>query len=111
MRFPKPFTRILASAAIAAVVAGEARSAAPDAAKLRVVATLPDYADIARTIGGDRVAVQAIVRGDQDAHFIRPKPSFVDLVGRADLLVTTGLDLEMWLPTVIDKSGNTHVRH
>jgi len=110
MRFPKTFTTILASAAIAAAVAGEARSAAPDAAKLRVVATLPDYADFARTIGGNRVAVQAIVRGDQDAHFIRPKPSFVSMVARAEVLVTTGLDLEMWLPTVIDKSGNTHVR-
>ncbi len=80
------------------------------AAPLRVVTTLPDYAVLAKAIGGDRVTVQAIVRGDQDAHFIRPKPSFVNLVRRADVLVDTGLDLEMWLPTVIDKSGNTKVR-
>ncbi len=80
------------------------------AAPLRVVTTLPDYAFLAKQIGGDRVEVQAIVRGDQDAHFIRPKPSFVNLVRRADVLVDTGLDLEMWLPTVIDKSGNTKVR-
>ena len=37
--------------------------------------------------------VQAIVRGDQDAHFIRPKPSFVTMVRNADLLIATGLDL------------------
>ncbi len=110
MRFPKPFTTILASVAIVALAAGEVRPAEPESAKLRVVATLPDYADVARTIGGDRVSVQAIVRGDQDAHFIRPKPSFVDMVARAEVLLSTGLDLEMWLPTVIDKSGNTHVR-
>ena len=78
--------------------------------KLRVVTTLPDYAVLARAIGGDRVSVEAIVRGDQDAHFIRPKPSFVNLVREADVLVETGLDLEMWLPSVIDKSGNTRVR-
>jgi len=77
---------------------------------LRVVTTLPDYADIARRIGGDRVEVQAIVRGEQDAHYIRPKPSFVAMVRRADVLIDTGLDLEMWLPTVIDKSGNRRVR-
>jgi len=77
---------------------------------ISVVATLPDYAVIAETIGGDRVAVQAIVRGDQDAHFIRPKPSFVDMVKKADVLIATGLDLELWLPTVVDKSGNTRVR-
>ena len=79
-------------------------------APLRVVTTLPDYADIAGRIGGDRVEVQAIVHGEQDAHYIRPKPSFVAMVRRADVLVDTGLDLEMWLPTVIDKAGNTRLR-
>ncbi len=80
------------------------------AASIRVVTTLPDYAVVARAIGGQRVSVNAIVRGDQDAHFIRPKPSFVDMVKRADVLIATGLDLELWLPTVVDKSGNTRVR-
>ena len=77
---------------------------------LSVVATLPDYAVITEAIGGGRVSVQAIVQGDQDAHFIRPKPSFVDMVHRADMLVATGLDLELWLPTVVDRSGNVRVR-
>ena len=77
---------------------------------LKVVTTLPDYAVIAKAIGGDRVDVQAIVKGEQDAHFIRPKPSFVDMVRKADVLLDTGLDLEMWLPTVVDKAGNKQVR-
>ncbi len=54
--------------------------------------------------------MDAIVRGDQDAHFIRPKPSFIDMVKQADVLIATGLDLELWLPTVVDKSGNSKVR-
>jgi ABC-type Zn uptake system ZnuABC Zn-binding protein ZnuA len=54
--------------------------------------------------------VKAIVEGNQDAHFIRPKPSFVALVRDADVLISTGLDLELWLPTVVNKSGNTSVR-
>jgi ABC-type Zn uptake system ZnuABC Zn-binding protein ZnuA len=77
---------------------------------LRVVTTLPDYKFLAESIGGDRIEVTAIVQGDQDAHFIRPKPSFVTMVRDADLLISTGLDLELWLPTVVDKSGNTRVR-
>ncbi len=77
---------------------------------LKVVTTLPDYAAIAKAIGGDLVIVEAIVKGEQDAHFIRPKPSFIDMVQSADVLVDTGLDLEMWLPTVIDKAGNNKVR-
>ncbi|MCK5850226.1 MAG: zinc ABC transporter substrate-binding protein [Kiritimatiellae bacterium] len=78
--------------------------------QLKVVTTLSDYAVIAKAIGGDRIDVQAIVKGEQDAHFIRPKPSFVDMVRAADVLIDTGLDLEMWLPTVIDKAGNNRVR-
>jgi len=77
---------------------------------LKVVTTLPDYAVFAKTIGAERVQVEAIVRGDQDAHFIRPKPSFVNLVRDADILISTGLDLELWLPTIVNKSGNTHIR-
>jgi len=77
---------------------------------LNVVTTLPDYAFFARFIGGDRVSVKAIVRGDQDAHFIRPKPSFATAMRNADVLVATGLDLELWLQTVIDSSGNGRIR-
>jgi len=78
--------------------------------QLNVVTTLPDYAFFAKEIGGDRVAVKAIVRGDQDAHFIRPKPSFATALRKADVFVATGLDLELWAQTVIDNSGNGKIR-
>ena len=77
---------------------------------LKVVTTLPDYAFFAKEIGGDRVSVVSIVRGDQDAHFIRPKPSFATALRNADLLVATGLDLELWIQTVTDNSGNGKIR-
>ena len=77
---------------------------------LNVVTTLPDYASFAEVIGGDRVSVKSIVRGDQDAHFIRPKPSFATALREADVLIATGLDLELWLQTVIDSSGNSNIR-
>jgi zinc/manganese transport system substrate-binding protein len=78
--------------------------------KLNVVTTLPDYAFFAKEISGDRVSVKAIVRGDQDAHFIRPKPSFATALRNADVLIATGLDLELWIQTVIDNSGNSKIR-
>lgn len=77
--------------------------------KIQVVTTLTDYAAIARAVGGDRVVVKAISEGDQDAHFVRPKPSFAVWVAKADLFVTTGLDLEMWAPAVLDKAANPRV--
>jgi zinc/manganese transport system substrate-binding protein len=78
--------------------------------RLQVVATLPDYGDFVKAIGGDRVEIETIVQGRQDPHHVRPKPSFHRILRNADLLIATGLDLEMWLPTVIDRSGNKNIR-
>jgi ABC-type Zn uptake system ZnuABC Zn-binding protein ZnuA len=80
------------------------------ATTLKVVTTLPSYGSIAKYIGGDRVEVYSISRGDQDAHFVKPKPSFALLLKDADLFVTTGLDLELWAPVLVDKSGNRQIR-
>jgi ABC-type Zn uptake system ZnuABC Zn-binding protein ZnuA len=78
--------------------------------KIRVVTTLTTYADITRQIGGDKVEVSAIVQGDQDAHFVAPKPSFAVLLSKAELFVETGLDLELWVPVLLDKAGNPGIR-
>jgi len=78
--------------------------------RLQVVTTLSDYAVLAKAIGGERVATNSIVHSVQDPHHIRPKPSFVNMVMNADVLIATGLDLELWLPTVVDRSGNKQVR-
>ena len=95
---------------VAAGIFSTDRAAAQEKKTLHVVTTLPDYAYIAQKVGGDRITVEHIVYGVQDPHNIRPKPSFIQMVKRADVLVGTGLDLEMWLPLVIDKSGNSKVR-
>jgi ABC-type Zn uptake system ZnuABC Zn-binding protein ZnuA len=105
-----PDMKINRMALIAALLAGTCAKGPASEPPLKVVTTLPDYAAVAKAIGGDRIEVRAIVKGEQDAHFIRPKPSFVDMVRQADVLIDTGLDLEMWLPTVIDKAGNKRVR-
>lgn len=80
------------------------------AEKLNVVTTLSTYADIVKDIGGDKIDVHYIVQGDQDAHFVRPKPSFAVLLSKADLFISTGLDLELWVPTLVDLSKNEKIR-
>jgi len=76
---------------------------------VRVVATLPVYASLAREVGGAEVTVMSIADPGEDAHFVRPKPSFALELKRADLFITTGLDLELWVPTLLDKAGNPNV--
>ena len=74
-----------------------------------VVTTLENYAALAREVGKDRVTVSSIAPPREDAHFIRPKPSYALMLRRSDLFVTTGLDLELWAPVLVNKSGNRRI--
>jgi ABC-type Zn uptake system ZnuABC Zn-binding protein ZnuA len=77
---------------------------------VKVVTTLTTYASIAREIVGDRGTVTSIGQGDEDPHFIQPRPSFVPLLRDADVFVTTGMDLELWVPALLDRANNVTVR-
>ena len=79
------------------------------AAKVHVVTTLQDYAAVAREIGGDRIEARAIIPGNADPHHIKPKPSYALMLRNADLFVSTGLDLELWAPVLVNKSGNSKI--
>src|SRR5947209_20515105 len=85
-----------------------ARPSAP-AAPVKVVTSLTTYAAIAREIVGDRGTVSSIAVGDENPHYVQPKPSFVPTLASADLFVTTGLDLELWVPALLDKANNPKV--
>lgn len=77
--------------------------------KLLVVGSIPDFAAIARELGGERVETAYIAKGNQDPHFVLPKPSYARLLHDADMFITTGLDLELWAPTLIDKARNPKI--
>jgi len=82
----------------------------PAAARIRIVTTTPDLTAIARAVGGERVEVTSIARGYQDPHYLQAKPSYMHLVNRADLLIYTGLELEVgWLPLLIQGARNPKV--
>jgi zinc/manganese transport system substrate-binding protein len=84
-------------------------SAAAVEATVKVVATQETYASIAREIGGDRITAESIVPGAADAHFVKPKPSYAVMLRDADLFISTGLDLELWAPVLVNKSGNRKI--
>lgn len=79
--------------------------------KLNVVTTLTDLASITEYIGGDRVDVVSIATGYQNPHFVDPKPSHILKLARADMFVTTGLDLTNgWVPPLLASSRNSDVQ-
>ncbi|MGZ3332066.1 MAG: metal ABC transporter solute-binding protein, Zn/Mn family, partial [Gemmatimonadaceae bacterium] len=66
---------LLRSATVAFVAIAAAGSAA--GAQIRVVATTPDLASVAREIGGDKVSVVALAKPTEDPHYVDAKPSHI----------------------------------
>lgn len=79
-------------------------------AKVKVVATLAEYGWAAQQLGGDLVDTTVLCPSGQDPHFLAPRPSYAVDIGSADLLISTGLDLELWLNALLDKAGNNKVQ-
>lgn len=85
--------------------------ALPAVAALNVFATVPEWAALAREIGGDRVQVFAATNALQDPHRIEAKPSLIARARSSQLVVATGADLEIgWLPMVLRESGNAAIQ-
>ncbi len=81
-----------------------------EAQELNIITTLPSLASITESIGGEHVEVYSITRGVQDAHYIEAKPSYMVKLNRADLLIYSGLELEIgWLPLLIQGARNHDV--
>ena len=79
-------------------------------AQIRVVATTPDFAAIAREIGGSNVAVTALAKPTEDPHFVDAKPSHIVTLNRADVLIDGGAELELgWLPPLLESSRNAKI--
>jgi ABC-type Zn uptake system ZnuABC Zn-binding protein ZnuA len=78
-------------------------------AQLKVVCSFSDYAAIVKEIGKDKVSVEYISQGSQDPHFVLPKPSYAMMLKDADMWVTTGMDLEIWSTTLLDKARNKKI--
>jgi len=77
--------------------------------KLKIVCSFSDYASIAQFIAGDYATVEHIASGEQDPHFVPPKPSYAMVLRNADMWITTGLDLEIWSSTLLDKARNRQI--
>lgn len=87
----------------------QAGAQATDKGGLSVVCSFSDYAKIAEFIAGEKANVVFIAHGEQDPHFVAPKPSYAMMLKNADMWITTGLDLEVWSTTLLDKARNKNI--
>ncbi|MFQ5627785.1 MAG: metal ABC transporter substrate-binding protein [bacterium] len=106
MKNVKIFPYIILSFAIILIGAQSAFAAK----KLKIVTTIPDLADIAARVGGERVEVEALAKGYQDPHYVDAKPSLILKLKRADMFIQIGLDLEIgWAPSLLETARNRKI--
>src|SRR4051812_14944333 len=102
---------LLAAVGTAFAQSGEDRGTGGDRSRLKVVATVPDLADLTRRVGGDLVEVTALVKGEEDPHFLEARPSFIKLASGADVWVQVGMELEVgWAPPILANSRNARIQ-
>lgn len=77
--------------------------------KVKVVCTLPTLKALTEEVGGNRVDVIALARGDQDPHFVTPTPVLMQKTRLADLFIQIGFSLELWADQVANGSGNPKI--
>jgi ABC-type Zn uptake system ZnuABC Zn-binding protein ZnuA len=79
-------------------------------ANVKAVTTITIIYDLVKNIGKDKVEVDYLCRGNQDPHFLEVMPSYMLKLRNADLVFKIGLDLEKWLPQLIDGSRNMNIQ-
>jgi zinc/manganese transport system substrate-binding protein len=93
-----------ASAVLALLLGGAAQ------AKTKVVVTYPYIASLVHEIAQDRVDVTTLAKGDEDPHFVVPRPSFIGRLRQADLLIINGASLEIgFVPPLIQQASNPRI--
>ncbi len=102
-------TALALLASIVAVVLPGPPSALAEGKKLNVVCTLPTLKSLTEEIGGNRVTVIALAKGDQDPHFVTPTPVLMRRTREADLFIENGFSLELWADEVANGSGNNRI--
>jgi zinc/manganese transport system substrate-binding protein len=80
-------------------------------ANLNIFACEPEWASLAKEIGGDKVTIYTATTAAQDPHHIQARPSLIAKARAADLVVCTGAELEIgWLPQVVRQASNGKIQ-
>jgi zinc/manganese transport system substrate-binding protein/manganese/iron transport system substrate-binding protein len=78
------------------------------AGRLNVVATTTQIRSMAEAVAGDRATVRSILPPGVDAHEFEPKPSDVQAVSAAALVLKNGIGLDDWLDRLLINAGGNH---
>ena len=97
--------KIVAFSLLALCTAG----ARPASARVNVMAADQNLAWFTQTIGGKNVTVDYLASSTEDPHHVEPRPSQVAKLSHADLVVRIGMDLDLWLDSLLRAAANGKV--
>jgi zinc/manganese transport system substrate-binding protein len=98
-------TRRHAVSLLLAAPFGARQALAQGATPLPVTASFSILADMVRQVGGEHVAVTALVGPDGDAHSYAPTPADARALAAARVVVVNGLGFEGWMTRLVRSSG------
>jgi zinc/manganese transport system substrate-binding protein len=88
-----------------------AAALASSALALNVFTCEPEWAALAKELGGDKVSVFSATTAQQDPHRLEAKPSLIARIRSAELLICSGSELEIgWLPLLFTQGGNDAIQ-
>ncbi len=102
MNFIKTSTLVVTAACLTIASSAQART--------KIVVTYPYIAALVGEMAKDRVEVTTLAKGDEDPHFVVPRPSFIGKLRQADLLIINGASLEIgFVPPLIRQANNPKI--
>jgi len=86
-------------------------SSQPGFSQVTIFACEPEWAALAKELGGQYLTIISATTLQQDPHHIQARPSLIAKIRRADMIACTGAELEIgWLPLLLRKSSNPAIK-
>jgi zinc/manganese transport system substrate-binding protein/manganese/iron transport system substrate-binding protein len=86
---------------------GDDESSAAGSDQLQVVATTTQVADLARNVAGGRAEVRGLLGPNVDPHDHEIRPSDLDGLSEARVVLQSGGDLDAWLDEAVRSAGGS----
>jgi ABC-type Zn uptake system ZnuABC Zn-binding protein ZnuA len=94
----------LATLGLAAACSGSG-SGQPGSGKLQVLSTVTQVSALTRAVGGDRIALTALLTPKDDPHEYELKPQEVTKLRGATVIVESGAGLDKWMDKGVQAAG------